>query len=225
MECLYMEHVLLLASLLSLVTLSGSESVNRTNMLLPNHPAPDFKGQAVIGSEFRTISLNEYRGQYVLLLFYPLDFTFVCPTELIAFSERAADFKTRGCQVIACSTDSVYAHLAWTKLDRKSGGLGKMNIPMLSDTNLRISRAYGVLDEEEGHAFRGLFLIDREGILRHITVNDRPVGRSVDEAIRVLDAFIFFEKHGEVCPANWKPNSATMKPDPVGALSYFSKVN
>ncbi|CAH8858285.1 unnamed protein product [Trichobilharzia szidati] len=225
MQRVYLEHSLLLI-VSFLVCGLHSDLVNRTtNMLLPNHPAPDFQGTAVVGTEFRPISLSEYRGQYVILLFYPLDFTFVCPTEIIAFSERAADFKSRGCQVIACSTDSVYAHLAWTKLDRKAGGLGQMNIPLLSDKNLKISRAYGVLDEEEGHAFRGMFLIDRQGILRHITVNDRPVGRSVDEAIRVLDAFIFFEKHGEVCPANWKPNSATMKPDPVGAMSYFSKMN
>ncbi|CAH8540025.1 unnamed protein product [Schistosoma mattheei] len=194
-------------------------------MLLPNQPAPNFEGTAVVGTELRPISLSQFQGKYVLLVFYPLDFTFVCPTELIAFSERAAEFQSRECQVIACSTDSVYAHLAWTKLDRKAGGLGQMNIPLLSDKNLRISRAYEVLDEQEGHAFRGMFLIDRNGILRQITVNDRPVGRSVDEAIRLLDAFIFFEKHGEVCPANWKPNSATIVPDPVASLSYFSSVH
>ncbi|CAH8561729.1 unnamed protein product [Schistosoma bovis] len=194
-------------------------------MLLPNQPAPNFEGTAVVGTELRPISLSQFQGKYVLLVFYPLDFTFVCPTELIAFSERAAEFQSRECQVIACSTDSVYAHLAWTKLDRKAGGLGQMNIPLLSDKNLKISRAYEVLDEQEGHAFRGMFLIDRNGILRQITVNDRPVGRSVDEAIRLLDAFIFFEKHGEVCPANWKPNSATIVPDPVASLSYFSSVH
>ncbi|CAH8562893.1 unnamed protein product [Schistosoma margrebowiei] len=194
-------------------------------MLLPNQPAPNFEGTAVVGTELRPISLSQFQGKYVLLVFYPLDFTFVCPTELIAFSERAAEFQSRECQVIACSTDSVYAHLAWTKLDRKAGGLGQMNIPLLSDKNLRISRAYEVLDEQEGHAFRGMFLIDRKGILRQITVNDRPVGRSVDEAIRLLDAFIFFENHGEVCPANWKPNSATIIPDPVASLSYFSSMH
>ncbi|CAH8577984.1 unnamed protein product [Schistosoma haematobium] len=194
-------------------------------MLLPNQPAPNFEGTAVVGTELRPISLSQFRGKYVLLVFYPLDFTFVCPTELIAFSERAAEFQSRECQVIACSTDSVYAHLAWTKLDRKAGGLGQMNIPLLSDKNLKISRAYEVLDEQEGHAFRGMFLIDRNGTLRQITVNDRPVGRSVDEAVRLLDAFIFFEKHGEVCPANWKPNSATIIPDPVASLSYFSSVH
>ncbi|XP_018645128.1 Peroxiredoxin, Prx2 [Schistosoma mansoni] len=129
-------------------------------MLLPNQPAPDFEGTAVIGTELRPISLSQFQGKYVLLVFYPLDFTFVCPTELIAFSERAAEFQSRGCQVIACSTDSVYAHLAWTKLDRKAGGLGQMNIPLLSDKNLRISRAYEVLDEQEGHAFRFVLLID-----------------------------------------------------------------
>nr|CAX75860.1 Thioredoxin peroxidase [Schistosoma japonicum] len=226
MKCLNSEPIFIV-SLLSIISSisSQSESVNRTNMLLPNQPAPDFEGTAVIGTEFHPITLRQFRGSYVLLVFYPLDFTFVCPTELIAFSERAAEFKSRGCQVIACSTDSIYSHLAWTKLDRKAGGLGQMNIPLLSDKNLKISRAYGVLDEEEGHAFRGMFLIDPNGVLRQITVNDRPVGRSVDEAIRLLDAFIFFEKNGEVCPANWKPKSATIKPDPTAALSYFSSVN
>ncbi|VDP16774.1 unnamed protein product [Schistosoma margrebowiei] len=128
-------------------------------MLLPNQPAPNFEGTAVVGTELRPISLSQFQGKYVLLVFYPLDFTFVCPTELIAFSERAAEFQSRECQVIACSTDSVYAHLAWTKLDRKAGGLGQMNIPLLSDKNLRISRAYEVLDEQEGHAFRFVLLI------------------------------------------------------------------
>ncbi|KAH8870000.1 Thioredoxin peroxidase [Schistosoma japonicum] len=154
MKCLNSEPFFIV-SLLSIISSisSQSESVNRTNMLLPNQPAPDFEGTAVIGTEFHPITLRQFRGSYVLLVFYPLDFTFVCPTELIAFSERAAEFKSRGCQVIACSTDSIYSHLAWTKLDRKAGGLGQMNIPLLSDKNLKISRAYGVLDEEEGHAF------------------------------------------------------------------------
>ncbi|KER31879.1 antioxidant, AhpC/TSA family [Opisthorchis viverrini] len=193
--------------------------------LLPNQPAPEFSGMAVVNGEFKNISLKDYRGKYVILLFYPLDFTFVCPTELIAFSDAAEEFKSKNCVIIGCSTDSVYAHLQWTKMDRKAGGLGKMNIPLLSDKNMKISRAYHVLDEEEGHAFRGQFLIDPKGILRQITVNDRPVGRSVEEAIRLLEAFHFHDQHGDVCPANWKPKGKTMKADPVGAQEYFSSVN
>ncbi|CAL8068928.1 unnamed protein product [Calicophoron daubneyi] len=190
--------------------------------MLPGQQAPDFCGKAVVGDEFKDIKLSDYKGKYVFLLFYPLDFTFVCPTELIAFSDEIEKFTSRNAVVIGCSTDSIYSHLHWTKMERKVGGLGKMNIPLLSDNNLRISRAYGVLDEETGTAFRGLFLIDPQGRLRQMTINDNPVGRSVDEALRLLDAFQFHEAHGEVCPANWRPNAKTIKPDPTGALSYFS---
>ncbi|CAH8533746.1 unnamed protein product [Schistosoma turkestanicum] len=173
-------------------------------VLLPNKPAPQFKGDAVIDGEFKEISLNDYSGKYVVLFFYPADFSFVCPTEIIAFSDQVEEFKSRNCQVIACSTDSKYSHLAWNNLDRKSGGLGQMRIPLLADRTGEISRAYGVLDEDDGNAFRGLFIIDPKGILRQITINDKPVGRSVDETLRLLDAFQFVEKHGEVCPVNWK---------------------
>ncbi|CAH8598249.1 unnamed protein product [Schistosoma curassoni] len=173
-------------------------------VLLPNKPAPEFKGNAVVNGEFKEISLKDYRGKYVVLFFYPADFTFVCPTEIIAFSDQVEEFNSRNCQVIACSTDSQYSHLAWNNLDRKSGGLGQMKIPLLADRTQEISRAYGVLDEEDGNAFRGLFIIDPKGILRQITINDKPVGRSVDETLRLLDAFQFVEKHGEVCPVNWK---------------------
>ncbi|TNN05263.1 Thioredoxin peroxidase [Schistosoma japonicum] len=173
-------------------------------VLIPNKPAPEFHGCAVIDGDFKEINLKDYSGKYVVLFFYPADFTFVCPTEIIAFSDEVDQFKSRNCQVIACSTDSKYSHLAWTKQDRKSGGLGDMRIPLLADPTKSIARAYGVLDEEEGNAFRGLFIIDPKGILRQITVNDKPVGRSVDETLRLLDAFQFVEKHGEVCPVNWK---------------------
>ncbi|KAF7260471.1 hypothetical protein EG68_02053 [Paragonimus skrjabini miyazakii] len=211
--------------LFAVLVMCDRECKPRRAMLQPNQPAPEFKGTALVDGQFKEISLADFRGKYVVLLFYPLDFTFVCPTELIAFSDEVANFTSRNAVVIACSTDSVYAHLQWTKMDRKAGGVGKMNIPMLSDKNMKISRAYGVLDEEEGNAYRGLFIIDPNGVLRQITVNDRPVGRSVDEAIRLLDAFIFHEKHGEVCPANWKPNSKTIKPDPVGSQAYFSSAS
>jgi len=187
-----------------------------------SQPAPDFKGVAVIDGEFKTIQLSDYKGKYVVLFFYPLDFTFVCPTEIIAFSEAASRFKDVNCQVIACSTDSHFSHLAWTNTPRKEGGLGSMNIPLLADKSMAISKAYDVLNDD-GIPFRGLYIIDEKGILRQITMNDLPVGRSVDEVLRLVQAFQFTDKHGEVCPANWKPGSATMKPDPEGSKAYFAK--
>ncbi|CAH8862433.1 unnamed protein product [Trichobilharzia szidati] len=182
-------------------------------VLIPNKPAPVFKGKAVVDGVFKEISLEDYLGQYVVLFFYPADFTLVCPTEIIAFSDQVEEFKSRNCQVIACSTDSEYSHFAWTNMDRSSGGLGEMKIPLLADKTKSISRAYGVLDEEEGNAFRGLFIIDKKGILRQITINDKPVGRSVDETLRLLDAFQFVEKHGEVCPVNWKRGERGIRVD------------
>ncbi|VDP83068.1 unnamed protein product [Echinostoma caproni] len=190
-----------------------------------NMPAPNFTGQAVVGKEFKTISLSDYKGKWVILAFYPLDFTFVCPTEIIAFSDEMEKFTQRNCVVVFCSTDSVYSHLKWTQIDRKNGGVGPLNFPLLADKNMCISRAYGVLDEKEGNTYRGTFLIDPRGTLRQITVNDRPVGRSVDEALRLLDAFIFHEEHGEVCPANWKPKGKTIVPTPEGSKAYFSSAN
>jgi alkyl hydroperoxide reductase subunit AhpC len=186
-------------------------------------PAPEFQADAVVNGEFKNIKLSDYRGKYVVLFFYPLDFTFVCPTELVAFSDQMAEFSKRGAEVLAVSVDSKYSHLAWTQTPRKSGGLGSIAYPIISDLNKAISRDYGVLLEEAGVALRGLFLIDKAGILRHSLVNDLPLGRSVDEAIRVLDALQYFEANGEVCPANWKPGEATMKPDPVGSKAYFEK--
>lgn len=189
-------------------------------------PAPAFKKTALTaGGEFKEISLDDYKGKYVILFFYPLDFTFVCPTEIIAFSERAQEFRNIGCEVIAASVDSEFSHLAWTNLDRKKGGLGKMDIPIISDITKSLSRDYGVLIEEAGVALRGLFLIDDKGILRQMTINDLPVGRNVDEALRLVKAFQFVDKHGEVCPANWHEGSATMKADPVKSQEYFSKAN
>ncbi|OQR70784.1 peroxiredoxin 1-like, partial [Tropilaelaps mercedesae] len=186
-------------------------------------PAPDFKGIAVVDGEFKQIELSDYKGSYVVLFFYPLDFTFVCPTEIIAFSEAAPRFKEINCQVIACSTDSQFSHLAWVNTPRTEGGLGACNIPLLADKNMMIARAYDVLKDEDGIPFRGLYIIDDKGILRQITVNDLPVGRSVDEIVRLVQAFQFTDKHGEVCPANWKPGSATMKPDPKDSKIYFAK--
>lgn len=186
-------------------------------------PAPQFKGTAVIDGKMEQIKLDDYKGKYVILFFYPLDFTFVCPTEIIAFSDRNEEFKALNTQVIAASVDSQFTHLAWIKTPRNQGGLGKMDIPILSDMTRQMSRDYGVLLEDEGHSLRGLFIIDDKGILRQITMNDLPVGRSVDETIRLVQAFQYTDQHGEVCPANWKPGKDTLKPDPKGKLEYFSK--
>ncbi|CAF1066830.1 unnamed protein product [Adineta ricciae] len=175
-------------------------------------PAPDFTATAVVDYDFKDITLSNYLGKYVVLFFYPLDFTFVCPTEIIAFSERADEFREIECEILACSTDSHYSHFAWMTKDRKQGGLGKMNIPLISDKTMEIAAKYGVLKEDEGIAFRGLFVIDTRGILRQMTINDLPVGRSVDETLRLVQAFQFTDKHGEVCPANWKPGKKTIDP-------------
>merc|ERR1712228_33069 len=186
-------------------------------------PAPDFACQALVDGEFKTVKLSDYKGKYVVLFFYPLDFTFVCPTEIIAFSEASSSFAKIGCQVIAASTDSCFSHLAWTEKPRKQGGLGEMKIPIIADTTHALSKAYGCLKEDEGIAFRGLYIIDGKGILRQITINDLPVGRSVDETLRLVQAFQFTDENGEVCPAGWKPGKDTMKPDPKGSQAYFGK--
>lgn len=189
-------------------------------------PAPAFKAEAVVDGQFKTLSLEDFKGKYFVLFFYPLDFTFVCPTEIIAFSDRIQEFRDIGCEVAACSVDSHYSHLAWINLPRKQGGLGKMDIPVISDITKQMARDYGILIEDgpdAGVALRGLFIIDPKGILRHITVNDLPVGRSVDEVLRTVKAFMFTDEHGEVCPANWKPGQATMKADPVNSQEYFQK--
>ncbi|CAG9833041.1 unnamed protein product [Diabrotica balteata] len=188
-------------------------------------PAPVFKGTAVVNGMFKDISLEDYKGQYVVLFFYPLDFTFVCPTEIIAFSDRFEEFKKINTAVVACSTDSQFSHLAWINTPRKQGGLGEMAIPLLSDKSGAVAKAYGVLDEATGIPFRGLFIIDGKGDLRQITINDLPVGRSIDETLRLVQAFQFTDEHGEVCPVGWKPGQKTMKPDPTGSKDYFSTVN
>ncbi|KAN0044706.1 hypothetical protein ACTA71_006225 [Dictyostelium dimigraforme] len=191
-------------------------------------PAPAFKGQAVVNGEFKEISLDDYKGKYLYLFFYPLDFTFVCPTEIIAFSNAAEEFKKAGCELIGCSIDSPFTHLAWINTPRKEGGLGGINFPLLSDLTHQISKDYGVFIEEDGHTIRGSIIIDKEGLVRVITMNDNPVGRSVDEALRTFKALKFTDEHGEVCPANWTDsgaNSRTMKADPKGSLEYFEAVN
>ncbi|KAM4818995.1 peroxiredoxin-4 isoform 3-T3 [Thomomys bottae] len=188
-------------------------------------PAPYWEGTAVIDGEFKELKLTDYRGKYLVFFFYPLDFTFVCPTEINAFGDRIEEFRSINTEVVACSVDSQFTHLAWINTPRKQGGLGSIKIPLLSDLTHQISKDYGVYLEEAGHTLRGLFIIDDKGILRQITLNDLPVGRSVDETLRLVQAFQYTDKHGEVCPAGWKPGSETIIPDPAGKLKYFDKQN
>jgi len=155
-----------------------------------------------------------------VLFFYPLDFTFVCPTEIISMSDRMEEFELRNAQVLGVSVDSQFSHIAWRNTPRKKGGIGEITYPLVSDLDKSISRQYGVLVEKPGIALRGLFIIDKLGKIRHITINDLPLGRNVDEVLRVLDAIQFNEKHGEVCPANWKQGDKGMKPDQKGLENY-----
>lgn len=188
-------------------------------------PAPDFTATAVYDQEFKTIKLSDYRGKYVVVFFYPLDFTFVCPTEITAFSDRYEEFKALGTEVLGVSVDSEFSHLAWIQTDRKSGGVGDLSYPLVSDIRKEISTAYNVLDPEAGVALRGLFIIDKDGIIQHATINNLAFGRSVDETLRTLQAIQYVQSHpDEVCPANWKPGEATMNPDPVKSKNYFAAV-
>lgn len=188
-------------------------------------PAPDFTATAVYDQEFKTIKLSDYRGKYVVVFFYPLDFTFVCPTEITAFSDRYEEFKALGTEVLGVSVDSEFSHLAWIQTDRKSGGVGDLNYPLVSDIRKEISTAYNVLDPEAGVALRGLFIIDKDGIIQHATINNLAFGRSVEETLRTLQAIQYVQSHpDEVCPANWKPGEATMNPDPVKSKNYFAAV-
>uniref|UniRef100_K7G7T3 thioredoxin-dependent peroxiredoxin n=1 Tax=Pelodiscus sinensis TaxID=13735 RepID=K7G7T3_PELSI len=194
-------------------------------LFLVSKPAPYWEGTAVINGEFKELKLTDYKGKYLVFFFYPLDFTFVCPTEIIAFSDRIEEFRAINTEVVACSIDSQFTHLAWINTPRKQGGLGPMKIPLLSDLTHQISKDYGVYLEDQGHTLRGLFIIDDKRVLRQITMNDLPVGRSVDETLRLVQAFQYTDKHGEVCPAGWKPGSETIIPDPAGKLKYFDKLN
>ena len=190
--------------------------------VLVGKKAPDFKEKAVMGNKIMNdFSLEKFKGKNVFF-FYPLDFTFVCPTELHAFQSKLAEFEKRNCQVIGCSIDSPYSHIAWLNTPRSRGGIEGVTYPLVSDLNKTIAQDYGVLIPEEGIALRGLFLIDKEGIVRHQVVNDLPLGRSVDEALRILDALIYFENNGEVCPANWQDGSTAMKPTQDGLEKYFA---
>jgi alkyl hydroperoxide reductase subunit AhpC len=187
--------------------------------------APCFKAQAVMpDGSFKEVQLSDYKGKYVVLFFYPLDFTFVCPTEIISFSEKMGEFDSRNTAVLGVSIDSHFSHLAWRNTDRKQGGLGEIKYPLIADITKKITSDYGVM-HEAGIAFRGLFLIDKAGVVQHQVVNNLPLGRNIDEALRMVDALQFFEKNGEVCPANWSKGSDGMKPDPKGSKTYFEKHN
>ncbi|PHH86973.1 hypothetical protein CDD83_9476 [Cordyceps sp. RAO-2017] len=187
-------------------------------------PAPGFTATTVLpGGEFKDVSLSDFQGQWVVLLFYPLDFTFVCPTEIIQFNDALPRFSALNTTVLGISTDSHFSHLAWTNQPRKQGGLGPdLQLPLVADKSHKIARSYGVLIEDQGVALRGLFIIDPKGVLRQITVNDLPVGRNVDETIRLIEAFQFTDEYGEVCPAGWNKGSKGMKADPKGSLEYFA---
>lgn len=191
---------------------------------LVQKPAPKFVADAVENGDFVSVSLDDYKGKYLVLFFYPLDFTFVCPTEIIAFSDRADEFRNIGCDVVACSVDSKFSHLAWTNLERSKGGLGKMQIPIIADITKKISKDYGVLVESGGDvgvALRGTFIIDPEQNVRIAHYNDLPIGRNVDEVLRLVEALQFNAKHGQVCPIGWHKGDATIKTTPKESLEYF----
>jgi peroxiredoxin (alkyl hydroperoxide reductase subunit C) len=190
--------------------------------VLVGKPAPEFNAPAVVNGDFKeNFKLSDFRGKYVLFFFYPLDFTFVCPTELHAFQEKLDTFKKLNCEVIGCSVDSKFSHHAWLNTPKSAGGIAGVTYPLVSDINKTIARDYDVLIPQDGIALRGAFLIDKKGVVRHQTINDLPLGRNVDEMIRLVEALQFTEEHGEVCPANWHKGEKTMKANQSGLKTYF----
>lgn len=191
---------------------------------LVTKPAPEFKAQTVMpDNSIEELSLSDLRGdRYAVVFFWPLDFTFVCPSEIIAFDRKLPEFKARNCEVIGVSVDSHFTHLAWKNTSRERGGIGDVQFPMVADLSKQISRDYGVLFDESV-ALRGTFLIDRKGIVRHALINDLPLGRNIDEALRILDALQYTEVHGEVCPANWRTGEDAMKATAEGVAAYLAK--
>ena len=186
-------------------------------------PAPDFTATAVMpDNTFNdSFTLSDLKGKYAVLFFYPLDFTFVCPSEIIAFDKKVAAFQERNCELIGCSVDSHFSHLAWKNTPVNKVGIGNVQFPLVADLTKQIARDYGVLIND-AISLRGLFLIDKDGIVQHALVNNLPLGRNVDEAIRVLDALQHTEEHGEVCPANWNKGDEAMTPSAEGVASYLS---
>jgi peroxiredoxin 2/4 len=193
--------------------------------VLVGRAAPDFTAAAVMGdgSIKENFKLADYRGKYVVLFFWPLDFTFVCPSEIIAHEHRRKEFEQRGVQLIGVSIDSQFTHYAWRQTPVNKGGIGEIGFPMVADVTHGVSRGYGIEHPADGVAFRASFLIDKKGIVRHQVVNDLPLGRDVDEMLRMVDALQFHEKNGEVCPAGWKKGAAGMKADAKGVAEYLSK--
>jgi len=193
-------------------------------MCLVSKPAPDFELEGYFNGEFQRYKLSDYRGRWVILLFYPLDFTFVCPTEVLNFSKAATDLTKLNCQIFGISVDSKFVHKAWVDTKREEGGLGGLlNYPLLSDLNKVTARNYGILMEHEGIALRGLFLVDPDGIIMHSTINNLSVGRSVTEATRVIKAFQFVTTHdGQVCPADWEEGEDTMTAEPEAMKKYLT---
>lgn len=189
---------------------------------LVTKPAPDFTATAVMpDNTFKEdFKLSDFQGKYVVLFFYPLDFTFVCPSEIIAFDKQLDEFKKRNTEVIGVSVDSQFSHFAWKNTAPKAGGIGNVQFPLVADLSKNISKEYGVLFGE-AIALRGLFLIDKEGVVRHSVVNDLPLGRNISEALRMVDALQFFEEHGDVCPANWQQGDDAMTPTSEGVASYL----
>jgi peroxiredoxin 2/4 len=185
-------------------------------------PAPDFSGEAYLNGEFKKVSLSDFKGKKLVLFFYPLDFTFVCPTEIVAFTDKIEEFRKRNTEVVGVSVDSKFTHKAWAETERKDGGIKGVNYPLLSDINKKVAADYGVL-LPDGIALRGLFIINKDGILKHATINHLDLGRNVDEVLRLLDAVDFSEQHGEVCPANWKKGEKAMKPTAESLKQYMSK--
>ena len=194
-------------------------------MSLIAKPAPDFTAPAVLGDNSiePEFSLSALKGKNVVLFFYPLDFTFVCPTEILAFDRKLDEFKERGVEVVGVSVDSHFTHLAWKNTPVEKGGIGSIRYPLVADLTKQISRDYGVLLEEAGVALRGTFLIDREGVVRHSVVNDLGLGRNIDEALRMVDALRHHEEHGEVCPANWTDGEDAMTPTSEGVAKYLGE--
>ncbi len=194
------------------------------NNSLVQKPAPDFKADALIGEDFKTVQLADFKGKWVCLFFYPLDFTFVCPTEIVAFDTAYKQFKEANCEIVGCSVDSKFSHLAWARTARKDGGIGKLQFPLLADMTKKIGASYGVLLEEAGVTLRGLFLINPQGVVQYQLVHDLGIGRNTEEVLRVLKALQEVAKTGEVCPANWNTGKKTMKPDPNKSKEYFQSV-
>ncbi|KAF3544094.1 hypothetical protein DY000_02003968 [Brassica cretica] len=223
---LRLAHPSPLTSIRSTSRRSFAVKAQTDDLPLVGNKAPDFEAEAVFDQEFIKVKLSEYIGKkYVILFFYPLDFTFVCPTEITAFSDRYAEFEKLNTEVLGVSVDSVFSHLAWVQTDRKSGGLGDLNYPLISDVTKSISKSFGVLIHDQGIALRGLFIIDKEGVIQHSTINNLGIGRSVDETMRTLQALQYIQENpDEVCPAGWKPGEKSMKPDPKLSKEYFSAI-